>query len=115
MPTVDGGSTANPIPVDLSHELRYCESAHLVDAARRGVASVDRNPSIFGGTLRTQTEQSLLCERLLATLSSFFGEVAPLLACLGLYGLMVYRVVRRTLEIGIRIALGARRPQAIRL
>jgi ABC-type antimicrobial peptide transport system permease subunit len=50
----------------------------------------------------------MLKERLLATLSSVFGALALLLACVGLYGLMAYAVARRTSEIGIRLALGAR-------
>jgi len=78
------------------------------------VASVDGNLPIFRvKTLRTQAEDSLLRERLLATLSGFFGGLALLLACLGLYGLMAYAVARRTAEIGIRMALGAPRDRIV--
>ncbi len=74
---------------------------------------MDRNLPIFRiKTLRAQTEQSLLRERLLA-LSSFFGALAVLLSCLGLYGLMAYAVTRRTGGIGIRMALGARREHVL--
>jgi predicted permease len=98
----------------VSFELRYRAGSNLLEQVRREVAAVDRSLPIFlARTLRAQTEQSLLRERLLATLSSFFGALALLLACLGLYGLMAYAVARRAAEIGIRLALGAQRSQVI--
>jgi putative ABC transport system permease protein len=64
-------------------------------------------------TMETQIRESLLRERLMATLSGFFGFLAVLLATIGLYGVISYTVSRRTNEIGIRVALGAQRSDVI--
>jgi len=63
--------------------------------------------------LPSQIRESLLRERLMATLSGFFGLLAVLLATIGLYGVISYTVARRTNEIGIRVALGAQRSHVI--
>jgi putative ABC transport system permease protein len=78
-------------------------------AIRRTVREVSSGISFNFAGLQDQIGQSLLAERLLATLSGFFGALAVVLAMIGLYGVMSYTVAERTSEIGIRMALGAER------
>ena len=78
-------------------------------AIRRALRGLSSGISFEFEGLQDQIEQSLLAERLLATLSGFFGGLAVVLAITGLYGVMSYTVAERTTEIGIRMALGAQR------
>jgi predicted permease len=83
--------------------------AETVSAETRALNEI--NPAItvsFQGFKRL-IEGTILRERLMATLSGFFGVLALLLACIGLYGILSYGVASRTNEIGIRMALGAGR------
>jgi predicted permease len=88
----------------------------LIPAVRRIVNDVDENLPVFGVRTQTQTIDRLLVnQRLVARLSSLFGLLGLLLACIGLYGLLSYEVARRTREIGIRTALGAQRQDVLRM
>jgi len=79
------------------------------------VAQVNKGISLEFGTLAKQIDDSLVQERLLATLSAFFGGLALLLAMIGLFGAVSYLVTRRKPEFGIRMALGAMPTSILRL
>ena len=86
----------------------------LAAEVRSVIAQVDdKLPIINLTSLRIQTDDSVRQERLLAQLVSFFGVLGLALSCVGLYGIMAHAVVRRTNEIGIRMALGAERRDII--
>jgi predicted permease len=85
----------------------------LTTGVTAAVAGAAPSAIIQFQTLNSMVRDSLMRERLMATLSGFFGLLAGLLATIGLYGVMSYMVERRRNEIGIRIALGADRGSVI--
>jgi len=81
----------------------------LTSRVKQTILQMSPDISIGIISLQGMIHDELVGERLMATLSGFFGALAGLLATLGLYGVMSYTVVRRTNEIGIRMTLGASR------
>ncbi len=106
--------------VDPAASLRFIvrakgDPASVAAPVRTAIIAVDPLLPIDGNTpLATLMEQSIGQERLMAKLSSAFGVLALLLASIGLYGVMTYAITRRTREIGLRVALGARQQDVVR-
>jgi putative ABC transport system permease protein len=87
----------------------------LLASVRRTVLEENPEISLEFRVFSSQLRDSLLRERLMATLAGFFGFLAVVLATIGLYGVISYMVARRRSEIGIRMALGANRGDVLAL
>jgi predicted permease len=106
-----------PYRQDVGHLTEMCiavrtagDPTGLAAAIRSELRNIDKSlPVPRIDTAAEQVDATLVEDRLVALLSGFFGVLAVLLACLGLYGILSYTAARRTNEIGIRLALGATR------
>ena len=81
--------------------------ASVTPTLTRAILDAAPGAAIEYSTITRNMQDSIVTERLMATLSGFFGILAMLIATIGLYGVMSYMVTRRKVEIGVRMALGA--------
>jgi ABC-type antimicrobial peptide transport system permease subunit len=108
-PPFDGGETESLFAGSILIEFKSPQES-VDELLRRTLASVDPNLTVVDLLpFDRQVNDNFVQDRLLARLASLFGVLALILASVGLYGVMSYFVVRRTGEIGIRMALGATR------
>jgi len=103
--------------LDMQYELHTRgDPRMLIQEAAKMVHEIDPNlPLQKPITQLAQFAETISQERLVANLSVFFGGLAAFLVAIGLYGTISYGISRRTMEIGVRIALGAQRREVLRM
>jgi predicted permease len=107
--------TTSSDPMTL-HVWASSDPGELAGTIRREVQTVDTNVPLFGiTTLEDQLDASFAQTRQAAVLTSGFGFLSLLLSAIGVYGVTALAVGRQTHEIGIRLALGARRGQIVHM
>ena len=89
--------------------------ASITPSLTRAVLEATPGAAIEYSTITSYVQDAIVTERLMATLSGFFGALAMLIATIGLYGVMSYMVTRRKVEIGVRMALGADPAKVVRM
>ena len=101
---------------DYSPQVTFHIRGVAADAARRAIARIDPAVPVVGvATMSDTVDTALLPARIAAGVSGLVGAVGLALACIGLFGTLSYVVAQRAPEIGLRVALGARALQIIRL
>lgn len=102
-------------PTAMNFEIRtFANPASVIEAARQQIAAANPNIRVmFARTMGELLANQTLRDRMLARLALVSGGLALLITCFGLYAVLSFSVARRTSEIGVRLALGARRGRIV--